>query len=413
MSTIIQTIIAPSIHRAKQLERLNANPLARSLTLENFIQAYYERYGNERIVGMGEVTSIVAFLFMAQERVHFNYITLEGEAMEQIAAFILDMKRNGVVVDAFGFVESKARELRVLADGYNDFLKKQHLSDNADRDRFTLESIRKNPETLTVFGEIIVDDFEQNGINFGASKTQSALLDALRSSGISMSREIVESVDPIFHEPSPAPFGIFDEVACALKIARRLLDEKVKPDDILIVTPAIDEYAPIFETLFTSYGLKGYTSMGTSLNALIPMLKNSDDKNELLSLARNRQNQIKVEIEKISKTLSALGIPYDSTKGYEKAIKSARIKSRSNEGILITEPNQLLSLDHVGHLIFVGTDMGHFPPVSKEGFLASTLQKETLLYGNSVYLSSYNHYQQMRAISDNFYIVTATYKGKT
>ncbi|MGZ8546951.1 MAG: hypothetical protein ACXWVU_06100, partial [Sulfuricurvum sp.] len=68
-----------------------------------------------------------------------------------------------------------------------------------------------------------------------------------------------------------------------------------------------------------------------------------------------------------------------------------RIKSRTKLGILLTEPNQLLSINSIKHLIFLGTDMGHFPPVSKEGFLASTAQRESLLHSNSLYLSSLNN----------------------
>lgn len=41
---MIQTIITPTIHRAKQLERLNGNSLAFSLTLEYFITSFYARH---------------------------------------------------------------------------------------------------------------------------------------------------------------------------------------------------------------------------------------------------------------------------------------------------------------------------------------------------------------------------------
>lgn len=410
---MIQTIIAPSMHRAKQLEKLGANPLARSLTLENFMQAYYERYGDRRIITMEEATSIMTSLFVSQTREHFDYITPQSDAMDQIASFIIDIKRNTVAIEAFVFSSKKEHELSLLFADYQEFLKQYSLWDNADRDNFIFESIGFNPENLNVFGEIIVDDFEQNGIHFETSKTQSKLLDALRLNGVSMGQKSLDDNRANFYEPSPAPFGIFDEVACALKIARKLLDENVNSDDILIVTPSIDEYAPIFETLFASYGLKGYSSKGIPLHTLLPILKNNESENELLVLARNKKNQIKSDIEKQSKILLSMGVTYDSSRAYEKAIKSARIKSRTKEGLQITEPNQLLSLNSVKHLIFVGTDMGHFPPLSKESFLASTLQKETLLHANSVYQSSYNHYFQMKAIAQNIYIVTATYKGKT
>jgi RecB family exonuclease len=412
---MIQTIIAPSIHRAKQIERFSGNPLARSLTLDNFIQAYYDRYGTMRIISADEALSIMASFLMAQNREHFDYITADGEAMEQIASFSIDLKRNNVTSESFGFVSAKQSELSELYTSYNAFLKKFGIGDRADMERFVLDAIMQDKTTLSVFGEIIVDDFTQNDVHFETSKTQYKLLELLRSCGTSMSKEIEETNQPNFYEPTPAPFGLFDEVASALKIARTLLDAGESSDDILIVVPAIDEYAPVFESLYEAYGLQGYTSIGTPLSSLLPQLKKSDyhNESELFMLARNRQSQIKIDVEKTSDRLASMGIGYNTTVAYEKAVEQSRIKSRSKVGLLLTEPNQLLSIDRVKHLIFLGTDMGHFPPVSKEGFLASTQQRETLLHANSLYLSSLNHYTQMKAVAENIYIVTATYKGKT
>lgn len=411
---MIKTIIASSIHRAKQLERLGSNPLSRSMTLDNFIQAYYERYGAERLIGVEESLAIMAGLFIAQQREHFDYVTAESDAMEQIAAFIIDIKRNMNGIEDFNFVPAKHRELLDLYTGYNDFLKNHRLKDRAGMEVFVLEFVKNDPASLKVFGEIIVDDFKQNGIHFETSKIQASLLDVLSEIGKTAGKESAEVQCPVFYEPFPRPFDIFDEVAAAIKISRKLLDEGENPDEILIVTPTIDEYAPIFESLFDAYGIKGYTSIGTSLNSLLPMLKKGEEsEDELLIMAANRKQQIKADIEKTAKHLSSMGLEYNTAKAFEKAVSKARIKPRIKEGVLITEPNQLLSVDRVKHLIFVGTDMGHFPPSSQESFLASTAQKEALLHANSVYLSSYNHYLQMKAVAENLYIVTASYKGKT
>jgi RecB family exonuclease len=335
--------------------------------------------------------------------------------MEQIASFIVDLKRNNVTPEAFEFASAKQSELSELYTAYNNFLKKYAIGDRADMERFVLEAITQDTSTLKVFGEIIVDDFTQNDVHFETSKTQVALLELLRTCGTSMSKEIEENNEPNFYEPTPAPFGLFDEVASALKIARTLLDSGESSDDILIVSPNVDEYAPVFESLYEAYGLQGYTSIGTPLSSLLPQLKKSDSHNEseLFMLARNRQSQIKIDVKKTSDRLASMGIAYNTTAAYEKAVEQSRIKSRTKIGLLLTEPNQLLSIDRVKHLIFLGTDMGHFPPVSKEGFLASTQQRETLLHTNSLYLSSLNHYTQMKAVAENIYIATATYKGKT
>lgn len=412
---MIQTIIAPSIHRAKQIERLSGNPLARSLTLENFIQSYYERYGRKRLISSEEVLGIMAHLFASVERSHFDYVTSDGEAMEQIASFLIKAKCNNISLGLFGFVAQKEAELHTLLERYNQLLQIHNLFDRADRDSFVLESIIADPSTMSVFGEIIVDAFEQRGVHFENSKTESKIIEFLRTvSGTMPSNELDENV-PNFYEPIPAPFGIMDEVATALKIARTLLEDNVNTDEIVLVTPSIDEYAPIFESLLESYGLQGYTSIGTPLVQLLPLLKNSDavEGSELLIQAKNKQLHIKAQIDAIAQRFSNMGIEYDRDKAYEKALSQTRIKPRTKTGLLLTEPNQLLSLDRIGHLIFMGTDMGHFPPQTKEGFLATTAQSLTLLHANSLYASSLNHYLQMKAIAENLYIITATYKGKT
>lgn len=412
---MIQTIIAPSIHRAKQIERQSGNPLARSLTLENFIQSYYERYGKQRLISTEEVQGIMAHLFASMERSHFDYVSIDSEAMEQIASFLIETKRNDVTIEAFGFVSQKAYELQSLLEHYNQLLQTYNLCDRADRDVFVLESICTDSTTLSVFGEIIVDVFEQRGIHFETSKTELKIIETLRQTSRPMSSHALSENSPNFYEPMPAPFGIMDEVATALKIARKLLDSGVDSDEILIVTTSIDEYAPIFESLLDSYGLQGYTSIGTRLVQLLPLLKNNDtiEQSELLIQAKNRQLQLKIQIDATTKRLTPLGIQYDSTKAYEKALSQTRIKSRTKTGLLLTEPNQLLSLDRIGHLIFMGTDMGHFPPQTKEGFLATAAQSASLLHTNSFYASSFNHYEQMKAVTENLYIVTATYKSKT
>lgn len=412
---MIQTIIAPSIHRAKQIERLSGNPLARSLTLENFIQSYYERYGKKRLISMEEVQGIMAHLFASMDRSHFDYVSSDGEAMEQIATFLIEVKRNDASLESFGFVSQKAHELQVLLDSYNQLLQMHNLYDRANRDAFVLEAITADPSTLSVFGEIIVDVFEQRGVHFETSKTQFKIIEILRKSSRTMPSQELSKTMPNFYEPKPAPFGIMDEVATALKIARKLLDAGIDSEEIFLVTSSIDEYAPIFESLLESYGLQGYTSIGMPLVQLLPLLKNSEavEQSELLMQAKNKQLQLKTQIDATAKRLSQMGIAYDSTKAYEKALSQTQIKPRSKTGLLLTEPNQLLSVDRVGHLIFMGTDMGHFPPQTKESFLSTSAQSSILLHANSLYASSFNQYEQMKAVAWNLYIVTATYKGKT
>ena len=410
---MIQTIIAPTIHRARQLQKLETSQLIRAITLEDFIQVYYDHYGKNRVISNQEASAIIAFLFIKQNKEHFDYVTAQSDSIEGIANFIIEVRRNDVGIKDFLFSSKKEQELLELYLNYELFLQQQNLFDIASKDKFVLEAIIKDVSSLKSFGVIKIADFKQDEIHFEASKTQEKLLEVIRKDTISIKQEKLEASETKFYEPSQKPFNIFDEVSSALKIARKLLDDGVDADDIVIVTSSINEYAPIFETLFDSYGLKGYSSKGTLLHVLIPLLKNKDNKDEIITLARNKINQIKSDIKKQVATLLNMGITIDANAEYEKLVKTTYIKPKTKVGLLLTEPNQLFSSNAIKHLIFVGTDMGHFPPTSKENFLATALQKETLLHGTNIYQSSYSQYLHMKNIAQNLYIVTATYKGKT
>ncbi len=90
--------------------------MARSLTIENFIQSYYERYGKNRLIPPVEVQGMMAHLFAYIERSHFDYVSADGEAMEQITSFLIKVKCNNVSLESFGFAPQKEAELETLLE---------------------------------------------------------------------------------------------------------------------------------------------------------------------------------------------------------------------------------------------------------------------------------------------------------
>jgi len=416
MSITPQLILAPSIHRAKQIEREQNNPLAQALTLDNFIRTAYDRYGTKRLIDQTEAKYILAAQLEKVQRKYFDYLTSQSEALNEVAAFFIDLKRNDVTLSAFGYAKDKENELQVLFDHYNLFLDEHSLADAGDVEIELLAILENNVEALTAFGEIIVDSFDANGVHFESSKLQKKILSFLQTNGtVSYRSQTAAQGSCKFFQPQPAPFNQIDEVAAVLKIARKLLDEGVQAEEIIIVTSAIDEYASIFESLLASYGLKGYSSKGTPLRSYLPLIKKRKEaaKDELLIQASNTYERLKSSVHQVDERMSRFEIVIDHDALLEERVDQTRIKDRNLQGIMLTEPNQLLSLQHVKHLIFMGTDMSHFPPKASESFLVTQKQKQEFLHGNSIYLSSQNHYLHMKDISDNLYIVTATYKGKT
>jgi len=416
MNMTPQLIIAPTIHRAKQIEQEQNNPLAQSLTLDNFINAVYERYGAKRTIDQNEAKYILAAQLDKVKRYYFDYLTQKSDALDEIISFFISIKRNNQMIKDFGYVPEKENELLSLFVLYNAFLEQYHLADQGDIESEVLSILKNNADAPKAFGELVIDNFETNEIHYESSKLQLEILDTLFQKGVVSSAPQSSSQHTAkFYQPKIAPFNQIDEVATALKIARRLLDAGEKAEEIIIVTTAIDEYAPLFEAQLESYGLRGYSSKGTSLRNYLPLIKgrSKDLKDESLIQAVNTYARLKISVKKLHERMTQMGIETNYNELLEKSIDETHLKERSHEGILLTEPNQLLSKATIKHLIFMGTDMGHFPPQSKESFLVTQKQKQTLLHGNSIYLSSQNHYRHMKSIADNIYIVTATYKGKT
>jgi len=414
MSITPQLILAPTIHRAKQLEQEFGNPLAQSLTISNFIKALYERYGTKRQIDQQEAKYIVAAQLGKTDLSYFDYLTPQSEAVEDISSYFIALKRNGALPSDFGYVIEKEEELQSLFKAYNDFFEAHHLADQGDVECEMLDVLKDNTDATKPFGEIFVDDFESNDIHFTSSTRESEILELLlEKGGQACPKQKATPFSTNFYQPLPAPFNQTDEVAAVLKIARRLLDNGASAEEIIIVTTSIDEYASLFESQLEQYGLKGYSSKGMPLKHYLPQIKSGALTDERLIQVKHTFERVKLGTSQTEARLKRMGIDVTYEVLLEEALEQTYVKSKSFEGVLLTEPNQLLSLPHVKHLIFMGTDMSHFPPKSSESFLVTQKQKQALLHGNSVYLSSQNHYLHMKDIADNLYIVTATYKGKT
>ena len=151
---MIQTIIAPTIHRARQLQKLETSQLIRAITLEDFIQVYYDHYGKNRVISNQEASAIIAFLFIKQNKEHFDYVTAQSDSIEGIANFIIEVRRNDVGIKDFLFSSKKEQELLELYLNYELFLQQQNLFDIASKDKFVLEAIIKDVSSLKSFGVI-------------------------------------------------------------------------------------------------------------------------------------------------------------------------------------------------------------------------------------------------------------------
>ncbi|MEA2049996.1 MAG: PD-(D/E)XK nuclease family protein [Campylobacterota bacterium] len=197
-------------------------------------------------------------------------------------------------------------------------------------------------------------------------------------------------------------FDNIDEVKTAIKIARKLLEDGENSDDILIVASDIQEYAPIYKLFLDEYEIKGYSSIGTPLSSFF------NSNNQQVQIALNNYNS---KIQSLETLYNKLGLELkDTTK---QNIKSSISILDNKIGIELTEPNQIVGLSKkYKHTIFIGTDINHFPPKSNDNFLYSYDDDLKYFYANNYFTSSATQLNELKRLSENLYIITASYSGK-
>jgi len=105
-----------------------------------------------------------------------------------------------------------------------------------------------------------------------------------------------------------------------------------------------------------------------------------------------------------------LKLPLSDTK--KENIKASITILDDKIGIEITEPNQLLGLSkRYKHIIFIGTDINHFPAKANHNFLYSYEDDVRYFSVNDYFKSAKTQLEELKRISENLYIITASYSG--
>ena len=82
-------------------------------------------------------------------------------------------------------------------------------------------------------------------------------------------------------------------------------------------------------------------------------------------------------------------------------------------GIELTEANQLIGLNkQFEHIIFIGTEINHFPPKRSDNFLFTSNIAQKYFCENSYYENSLLQYNLLKKLAKNLYILHPKYKEK-
>lgn len=397
-------IITYSNQKARELKKSLKNPLDKVTTLSAFVNEFFEKHSFKTLIKPIIATSFIYKTITDENIEYLDFISQNSNTLDLIYDFIL--KINASKVDLSKILkDEKLKAIEILNSKYIEFKNKNNLVDMNDVFQLAINDFDKND--FSKYEKIYLDNFEIGNIKFYKSNLELELLKLFSKISKPLEQTINTNTNAKLHKLIKQPFDINDEVESALKLSRKLLedDENLKSSDICIVTTDIGEYVPIFRLYLPKYELKGFDSKGISL--------------KLFNGKKSSNLQVKMAFDAIEKELKF----YDeSCKKFDLSVNLEKLKEKLIEdtyiledkiGIELTEANQLIGLDkQFEHIIFIGTDINHFPPKRSDNFLFTSQDAQDYFCENSYYESSFFQYEELKKLAKNLYILYPKYKEK-
>lgn len=397
-------IVTYSNQKARALKKALKNPLDKVMTLNSWAMDFFEKNNLSTLIEPIIATNLLFQTIQSKEIGYFDYLQEGSETLDLIYDYILKVNASDVAFE-YLLAGDKLNAVKYLNDEYQAFKKLNRLVDINDVYLYALENFEKID--LAMFNNIYVDQFERQGIKFYQSNLEFQLLNKLKTISIDLEVTDKEHNNTKLFKLQKEPFDINDEVQCALKLARKLLEDDVQltSKEICIVTTDIAEYAPIFRLYLDKYDLKGYDSKGIALHTLTKMQKKLPQYQKIFREIENR-------IDSIKSSCIKNGFKIDESKLKQKLLKETHALEEKI-GIELTEANQLVGVGKkYEHIIFIGTDINHFPPKRVDNFLFDSRVAQAHFCENSYYESSLLQYNELKRATKNLYVINAKYKNK-
>lgn len=379
-------------------DNLELNPLDKVITLDSLILELFESKSFKLIIDENIASSIIFNIIQNEKIEYFSYLNHDSTSLNTIYSFLIKCNRNAIEFDTL--LEGKKLEAIIKINRfYNEYKVSNNLADISDIEEFVLKNW--NDEILDSYDEVFIDTFNIERISYIKSKKQELTLKKLANYK-TIEKKLTNEIDTKIIKPSIDVFDNIDEIKTAIRITRKLLQEGANSKDILIVASDINEYASLYKLFLDEYEIKGYSSTGSALSSYY----NSDnlEVKKALSKYKTKLDELTNLYKKLNLTLS------DTIK--ENLKKSITIQDEKI-GVEITEANQIVGLNRkYKHIIFIGTDMNHFPPKASDNFLYRYDEDIEYFYSNNYFDSSQTQLNELKRLCDNLYIITASYSGK-
>lgn len=414
MSNLSQNLyITYSNQKVRDLQRQGIpNPLDKVITLDNLILELFESKNFEIIIDGTIAASVIYKIIKSNKIEYFSYLSEEAVSLNTLYTLIIKCKKNNIAFETL-FSAEKLDAIVRIDKAYQEYKQANNLVDISDVENIVLTnlSIRKSYKLdnivllpyidyLGKYKFVYIDDFNIENINYVKSYKQKMILKYLSANPLP--KETKEDRLPRIIKPSNEVFDNIDEVKTAIRITRKLLEDGVDSNDIIIVASDIQEYAPLYKLFLLEYDIKGYSSVGTSLSSFY----NTENSQVQIAL-----NGYKAQIKSLELLYKKLNLTLSET--IKETIKASISILDEKIGIEITEPNQIVGLSRkYKHIIFIGTDINHFPPKASDNFLYTYDDDLKYFCANNYFKSSQTQLNELKRLSDNLYIVTASYSGK-
>jgi RecB family exonuclease/uncharacterized protein YoaH (UPF0181 family) len=389
--------------RAKEIKHL-VGGLCVVMTLDELILQEFEKNNFASVINTFLGSSIIYKIIQDNHIEYFDYFRCDSDGLGVIYSFLVKCARNNISFDSL-LNGKKLEAIQIINIKYQEYKKNHKLVDISDIENLVFLQWDKNFRYK--FNKIYVDNFMVGDINFIKSKQQDNILKILlKSSQVIplISSEVMALALPKTNiiKPSIEVFDRVDEARTAVKIIRKLMEDGVTSNDILLVADNIREYNEFYKMLCDEYQISGYSSVGLSLTSYF-----SGENQEVKEVFNRYSSKIK-SIDKLYKKLDL-----ELSNKIKQNIKSSFKISDKKIGIELCELSDLVGSEHkYNHIIFIGGDINRFPRSGSDNFLWSYDEDLQYFYANNYFTSAKTGLDELKRLTDNLYIVTANYSGK-
>ena len=251
INTIKQILmITPTTERSNEIvKEFKDIPFVKVITLTHLVKELYEIYDERALISEDIAKAVLYTLIQQNDIKYFDYIKNDSETLDIIYDFFLKLNSNDVAIDSFKYSKEKKNALQTLLKLYQKYKLDNNLCDNSDILDVALEYL---PKYLEKFETVYVDNFEVGEIKLYKNKKELDILHKIANAKRLIEKSAFNDAK-LYHNKA---FNNYDEVRTAIKIAKKLMLNGSKEDDIIIVTSDFNEYLPFYYSLLDEYGYR-------------------------------------------------------------------------------------------------------------------------------------------------------------